>query len=223
VHPPTHRKPPRVLRRVFLLVAPLALSVFSLGPASAVSRCTDAKGKVTFQDAACDATATAKGVDTSDAFSTRPKAASPGPGARLAGTAAPATDPGTASGDYATARGTWRGPVQFQITVGGVRDIAAQAVTAAVLDIRPTGEVAGVIPSAGCKLSGLAREFVTPNSATLDVSLKGCDDPRFNRRFTGHLISNVKAKEASLQLNAIAMPLLSGKSQQASLDAVFKR
>jgi hypothetical protein len=43
------------------------------GAAHAVNRCTDANGKITFQDAACDSSASTRAVDTSDAFNTKPK------------------------------------------------------------------------------------------------------------------------------------------------------
>jgi hypothetical protein len=113
--------------------------------------------------------------------------------------------------------------LQFQISVNGVRDGTAQRVTPLVIDIRPTGEVTGVIPAAGCKLSGLASQFVSPSAASLDVSLTGCQDPRFNVRFNGHLVSSTASKEAKLNLSAISMHLLLGKQQFATLEAVLKR
>jgi len=39
------------------------------------NRCTDSKGKVTYQDTPCASAASASAVDISEAFSTKPKAA----------------------------------------------------------------------------------------------------------------------------------------------------
>lgn len=190
----------------------------------AVNRCTDLKGKVTFQDTACETAAAERSVDISEAFSTKPGVPlRPSSAGRPATAAAPVPEERQRSGEYASARGTWRGPAQFQVSVGGVRDATAHAVTPMVIELRATGEVAGVIPAKGCAISGLATEFVAPYVATVDVSLKSCEDRRFNARFSGHLHANAAAREAKLTLHAISMPLFAGKVQQTSLEAVLKR
>ena len=125
--------------------------------------------------------------------------------------------------EYATARGAWRGPLQFQVTVDGKRDGAAQAVTPAVIDIAPDGEVKGVITNADCQISGLATQFVTLRSASLDVSLKNCKDTRFNARYSGYLNAHAGAREATLSLNSVSASIPFGKNQHASLQAVLKR
>ena len=67
-----------------------------------------------------------------------------------------------------------------------------------VVDLKENGEVVGIIPAAGCTLSGLATQFVAENiMASVDVSLKGCRDDRFNSRFSGHLTVSRASKEAS--------------------------
>ncbi len=199
----------------------LVLSATYAGQVFAVNRCTDAQGKVTFQDAPCASALSSRRVETSDAFSARPKGqASTVPRLDPPSPHQPAQE--TATDEYATARGSWRGPVQFQIAVGGVRDASAQRVTPMVIELTAAGEVSGVIPAMGCTLSGLTSTFVAPNMANVDVSLKSCQDTRFNTRFTGHLMSSVSTKEANLNLSALSMRVL-GKPEQATLQAVLKR
>ncbi len=143
----------------------------------------DALAKVTYQDTACENSAAAqRPVDTSDAFST--KTVRPAPSARLDSRS------NTSDSAHANAHGEWRGPAQFQLTLGGVRDGAAQLVTPTVIELKENGEVVGVIPAAGCTMSGLATQFVAEYMASVDVSLKGCRDERFNIRFSGHLTAD---------------------------------
>ena len=62
--------------------------------------------------------------------------------------------------------------------------------------------------------------------ASVDVSLKGCTDNRFNTRYNGNLMANDSAKEAKLRLTGLAMKPampLTIKVQQVSIDAVLKR
>jgi len=194
------------------------------GHAAAATRCTDAKGGVTYQDAACskEADGNAK-VDTSEVLSTRP---APGLKARAAAERTPSSPPSGSPGDYTTYRGAWRGPLQFELNLNGVRDGDAHAMAQMVIELRPDGEVVGQASSSGCRFSGLATQFVAPNMASLDVSLKGCTDERFNTRYNGHLMVNDAAKESKLRLTGLvmkpAMPL-TVKVQQVSIDAVLKR
>ena len=71
--------------------------------------------------------------------------------------------------------------------------------------------------------SGLHTQFVSTASASIDVTVAGCKDDRFNTRYSGHLLGIAAAKESKLQLNAMAMTLLPGRVSQASIDAVLKR
>lgn len=192
-----------------------ATLMFATGFASAANRCVDAKGRVTYQDAPCpDGAAAGRPIDTSDAFRAKPNKSA---------NQAPATNKQPADPAYASAKGTWRGPVQFQYTRGGNRDGEAQTVTPMVVELKDDGEVVGLISEAGCRISGLTTQFVTQNMANVDVSLKGCKDPRFNARFTGHLMSSPQAREAKLALNAISWQVPTSKVQQASLEAVLRR
>jgi hypothetical protein len=92
-----------------------------------------------------------------------------------------------------------------------------------VIELSPDGKVTGVSQEAGCRISGLATEFVTPRSASLDVTLKGCQDTRFNARYGGYLNARPGPREASLTLDAISPALPLGKVQHTSLQAVLKR
>ena len=211
----------RPKRHGLLVVAAAALC----GHAAAANRCTDAKGKVTYQDAACrsEAEITSK-VDTSEAFSTRPSTA-PKAAARPAERVSPGQLPGS-PGDYATYRGAWRGPLQLELSLNGVRDGEAHAMAPVVIELRPDGEVVGQASTTGCRFSGLATQNVAPYMARLDVSLKGCADARFNTRYDGHLTVSDSAKEAKLRLTGLVMrqSLVAGvRMQQVSVDAVLKR
>ena len=124
---------------------------------------------------------------------------------------------------FQSAKGTWRGPAQFQFSVSGARSADAHAIGRRVIDLQPDGRVRGVIDEAGCKLSGLHTQFVSAASASIDVKVSGCKDDRFNTRFSGHLVGNTAARESKLQLNAITMALRPGRVSQASIDAVLKR
>lgn len=202
-----------------------ALAVAFCGQAAAANRCTDPKGRVTYQDAACGKEAEGNAtVNTAEAFSTRPALASksrpPAP-QNASMPAAPA-----AGGDYATYRGAWRGPLQFELSLNGARDGDAHAMAPMVVEIRPDGEVVGQASTSGCKLSGLATQNFAPYMASMDVSLRGCTDGRFNTRYSGNLSAIDSAKEAKLRLVGLVMKPaapLTVKMQQVSLDAVLKR
>ena len=210
------------LRGMPLLLALVAL--FWCVPSFAVNRCTDAKGHVTYQDAPCGSSTQTGPVDTSEAFSAKPKPAAQSRPVKspLGGNLDSAAAPAGAS-EYATTRGDWRGPVQFELSVGGIRDGAAHQVVPLVIEIGQDGQVIGTAAEAACKLSGLATQFVTPYMASIDVSLKGCRDERFNVRYSGRLNSSATAKEATLSLVGLVANPQPGKLRQTSLDAVLKR
>jgi hypothetical protein len=207
--------PSRVALSRSVVIASAVFCLVNGSPAFAVNRCLDAKGKVTYQDAACGTSEASTGVDTSDAFNGRPARSAP----------LPPKDDAQVNGNnpYGSARGAWRGPAQFQLSVGSVRDGSAQMVIPIVIELKETGEVSGVIPDAGCRLSGLATQFISPNMANVDVSLSGCRDARFDSRYSGMLVSNASAKEARLTLNSLTTQLPSQKFQIATLEAVLKR
>lgn|GEM_PF-2338414 len=162
-------------------------------------------------------------METSEGFSTRPL---PGSKARPTVERAPPSQPTGSPGDYATYRGAWRGPLQFQLSLNGVPDGDAHAMAPMVIELRPDGEVIGQASASGCRFSGLATPNIGPYVATLDVSVKGCTDERFNTRYNGNPVVIDSAKEAKLRLVGLVMRLtapLAIKRQKASIDAVPMR
>ena len=206
------------MRTVLLLAALLGSA--TLPCAAAVNKCTDSRGKVTYQEEPCAATPQSSRVDTSTPLDTRP-AGTATAAQRTITHSLPAGD----DAEFRSAKGTWRGPAQFQFSVSGGRsaDAHAHAIGRMVIDLQPDGRVRGVIDEAGCKLSGLHTQFVSPASASIDVTISGCNDGRFNARYSGHLVGNAAVRESKLQLNAVALTLLPGRASQASIDAVLKR
>ena len=177
-------------------------------PALAVNRCTDAAGKVTFQDLACPAAPSL--ADTGKTgLPPRPPAAE-------------AVSGRTSSANYSTASGVWRGAAQFQLVLEGQSDLGVQRVAPIVVELSSDGKVVGAIPEMGCKFSGLSTQFDTPAIAGIDVMLKGCADERFNLRLTGQLVSIRSAGRAQLSLNGPAQAL-GDKFQQVSVEASLRR
>ena len=126
---------------------------------------------------------------------------------------------------YSTYRGAWRGPLQFELSVNGIRDASAHAISRVVMEIHTDGEVVGQATSSGCKFSGLATQ-IAPYMATLDVSAKECQDARFNARYSGQLSAVRSAREARMHLvGLVPKPSspLTVKMQQVSVEAVLKR
>ncbi|MEO8924641.1 MAG: hypothetical protein ABI330_17745 [Caldimonas sp.] len=137
---------------------------------------------------------------------------------------APPEEPSDSAG-YSTFRGAWRGPIQFEMSLNGIRNADAHAIAGAVIEIRSDGEVVGQATSSGCKFSGLAAH-IAPYLATLDVSLKGCRDDRFNARYSGQFGAILSAKEVRMHLVALVSKpsaSLTAKMQQVSVEAVLKR
>lgn len=91
-----------------------------------------------------------------------------------------------------------------------------------VIELGVDGKVTGVIPEAGCRLSGLTSTFVSATNASVDVTLTGCQDSRFNTRMSGHLFVHSGPKEARLNLSANAI-LRDRTIRQLSVQAVLRR
>ena len=177
--------------------------------ANAANRCVDSRGKVTYQDIACEPAAASQPVDTSDAFNTKP---SRNPASSSGGGSDPA---------YSSARGAWRGPAQMHLTLNGARQDTGN-VTAMVIEIKLDGAVGGFVDQEGCKLAGLASQFVAPYIARLDVTLSACKDRRFDGRYQGQLTAIASAKEAKLTLSTfVTVP--GNRPQFMTIEAVLKR
>lgn len=125
---------------------------------------------------------------------------------------------------YDTGLGAWRGPLQFNLSVGGQRDAEAHRLAPVVVEIAPDGSFRGTSTEAGCKFLGLARQLGMPTAWTLDVTLSACTDARFNRRYSGTLTVHKSTREANLSLNAMQTSFLPGKTpSHAQLSAVLRR
>jgi len=202
----------------------IALICAAVLPCSAaVHKCTDASGKVTYTDEPCRETPRQAAVDTTDAVNPRPgNAAAKGAVPGASGTITSSLPEGS-DADYRNAKGAWRGPAQFHVVVNGARAADAHAIAPMVIELQPDGRVQGAINDAGCKLSGLTTQFISAMVASVDVTLSGCKDARFNGRFNGFLNTSPESRAAKLQLNALALNTAPGKSTQSSIDAVLKR
>jgi Domain of unknown function (DUF4124) len=204
------------LRTISLLTALLAIA--ALPCTAAVNKCTDSRGKVTYQDEPCPATPQSSKVDASNPVDARPAGATTAP-QRTITKSLQAGD----EAEYRSAKGTWRGPAQFQLSVGGVRSADAHAIGRMVIELQSDGRVRGVIDEAGCKLNGLHTQFASPAGASIDVTVSGCQDDRFNTRYSGLLVGSAAARESKLQLSATATRLIPGQVTRAAIDAVLRR
>lgn len=143
---------------------PVLLAVFSFLtsiPAYAQYRCEE-NGRVTFADRPC-ANQQAEPLRT--------------PGIKVIG------DAGNAA--YATNDGTWRGQVQFMAKSGTTVVSEAHAVVPLVIEIDPQGKVSGT--GNGCTLKGIAAPSPMESITTVDVTVKGCSYPGYNRQMSGRL------------------------------------
>ena len=193
-----------VAQRPGLIVTFILVAVTGLPSlATAANRCTDGQGRVTFQDAPC------------------PGAGPAAPTADRRGTGS--TVQPDAAGGYSTARGTWRGPMQLHIVEGTTRDLGAHRVAPMVIALEADGKVQGVIPELGCKLSGLTSTFASAASATVDVTLTGCDDRRLNTRMRGQLFAHAGAREAKLNLTSTGSILPHVAMTRVTVQAVLRR
>jgi hypothetical protein len=202
-----------VLAKLALLCL-LALSLPSMG-ATPVYRC-GTKGKVTYQDTPCDVPSSEGAMSEGAAAGDRPSSSA------RPGNAAPVNfAPGL---DYKTALGSWRGPLQFNVMIGGERDPDAHRLAPLVLEVSADGSVRGTSSEVGCGFLGLARQmFATVKIWTLDLTAKGCADARFNQRYSGTLAVYEGTKTADLALNALRIPVLGGKAAVVQLSAPLKR
>lgn len=129
--------------------------------AFAQNRCTE-NGRVIFTDRPC---ATEHGIPSKDGD------------AKVIGDAS--------NSAYASSNGTWRGQVQFMAKSGTAVIGEAHAVVPFVIEIDPQGKISGT--GNGCTLKGIAAPTPMDMITTLDVTLRGCSYPGYNRQMSGRL------------------------------------
>ncbi len=86
---------------------------------------------------------------------------------------------------YSTSNGSWRGQVQFMAKSGTAVIDEAHAVVPFVIEIDPQGKVSGT--GNGCSIKGIAAPSPMDTITTLDVTLRGCGYPGFNRQMSGRI------------------------------------
>ena len=126
---------------------------------------------------------------------------------------------GALAQEYTNYHGAWQGQMLFQMSNESGVAQGAPAVHAGTLEIASDGAVRGQVPGAGCVLSGSSVDFVSIANASIDLSLTGCKDTKFNGRFTGKLINNPTLKYASLRLSFMR----SLDSGTAQVSAILRR
>lgn len=126
---------------------------------------------------------------------------------------------GALAQEYTDYHGAWQGQMLFQMANESGISQGAPAVHPGTLEIAADGAVRGQVAAAGCVLSGSSADFVSVANASVDVSLAGCKDAKFNGRFTGKLITNPTLRYASLRLS-FTRSLDSGSAQ---VSAILRR
>lgn len=115
---------------------------------------------------------------------------------------------------YTDYRGAWQGPFLFYVA----QDSGAQgkpAIHSGAIQIDADGVVHGHVPEAACTMTGSSIDYVSAANASIDLTLSGCTDARFNGQFSGRLINNPVLKYASLRL--ISMRSLDEGTAQVSV------
>jgi hypothetical protein len=184
-----------------------------------VRKCTDGKGNVTYQDARCP---------------NQPEAPKPAAATPAAVAAAPASVPAPrdlAAVEFTTrpdaAHGAWRGPALFHLKQSG-NPPEARTNASIELDLLPDGRVRGVAAGAGCRFDGMHTPYEADRIVSVDITVSGCNDTRFNARYAGQLNAKVGARQSRLGMHAIvaASPIsLEGfrDLSMVTIDAVLRR
>ena len=105
--------------------------------------------------------------------------------------------------EYARYQGAWNGPFLFYVVQ---QDTGAQGppeVYPGALQIDLDGRVHGDVPEAACSMAGSSMDYVSPANASIELTLSGCRDARFNGHFSGKLINNPALKYGSLRLSSM--------------------
>lgn len=207
-------------KALWLLV--LVATLVSMPCAAAVKKCTDAKGKVTFQDGVCPSDQQAANVVVPGVGAAKPalvvdKAAS---AAASAVTVRAAPPPEPVNYTNADGKGAWRGPAEFIAVAASASQPEPRRVAGIVIEFGADGRFGGTIEAAGCKLSGTHKMAEAPLLANVEVAVAGCRDARFNTRYAGTLASVERSKDIKLSLQAQAA---AGKPPSVNIDSVLRR
>lgn len=198
----------------------VAAAALALPCQAGVRKCTDAAGRVVYQDAHCDpalnsaspatpATAVKPAVSVDVRASGRPQ-----------GATEPRREPAP------PAQGAWRGAAQFRYVSGAPLDASADADIE--LALLPDGRLEGGAAGAGCRLAGVhAPQQRLKNVVAVDITISGCRDGRFNARYAGQLDATNPAR-SRLSLHAITAvsPVTADGYRElamATIDAALRR
>lgn len=105
--------------------------------------------------------------------------------------------------EYTRYQGAWQGSFLFSVVQTDTGAQGSTAVLAGEMKIEPDGMLRGTMPDAGCAFTGSSTDYVSPANATIDLTMSGCRDARFNGHFSGKLINNPVLKYASLRLSSM--------------------
>lgn len=195
----------------------LTATALALPCQAGVRKCTDAAGRVVYQDAHCGAVPTpaapATSVKPAVSLDVRPTG-KPQAAAETRREAAP------------PAQGAWRGAAQFRYVSGAPLDASADAEIE--LALLPDGRLEGGAIGAGCRLDGVhTPQQRLKNVVAVDITISGCRDARFNARYAGQLDATNPAR-SRLRLHAITAvsPVTADGYRElamATIDAALRR
>lgn len=190
----------------------VALAAAALPGHADVRKCTDAKGRVTFQDSHCNGDPSAP-------------AATPTPGTASVSTRAPEKVRAESVQPSTGAHGAWRGAAQFRYLSGAPQDASADANLE--LALLPDGRVQGGALGAGCRFEGLhTPDRRVPNTVAVDITVSGCRDVRFNARYAGQLDATPGRSRLRLHAITAASPVTTDGYRElsmATVDAALRR
>lgn len=198
----------------------VAAAVLALPCQAGVRKCTDAAGRVIYQDVHCapaPAPASPATPDTTLKPAVSVDLRVPG----KAQAAEPRREPAP------PAQGAWRGAAQFRYVSGAPLDASADAEIE--LALMPDGRLEGGAVAAGCRLDGVhaPQQRLKNNVVAVDVIISGCRDARFNARYAGQLDATNPAR-SRLRLHAItAISAVTADGYRelsmATIDAALRR
>jgi hypothetical protein len=186
----------------------VAIAALALPCQAGARKCTDAGGRVSYQDVHCS------------------REAAPAD-AGIAGTRVADKPKADSARREQPAHGAWRGAAQFRYVSGAPPDASADA--AIELDLLPDGRLQGGAIGTGCRLDGVHAPQRANNQIVMavDITVSGCRDARFNARYAGRLDTATPAR-SRLSLHAItaASPVTAEgylELSMATIDATLRR